>query len=269
MTFDYWGMHERTGMIKQMRLIAASMVCLCVVDISRASSVPDREGFLPLFNGADLTGWEYLGKSPLWGVKPDEPEVLQFIPEWLDEKTVVWGCSEQLWTSREYTNFVLRFDFMMPTNGNNGVGIRMLPLKDAAYYGFCEVQLLDDGGPAYFDADANKDICQPVQFCGSVYGVLPSRRDNSDRLHSSGCRSYVRKPGEWNGAEILVADSFIRVVLNGVVVTEGDVSVFKGDGDTPDGKLHPGLRRRSGPIGLLGYKGHNVKFRNLRVKELK
>ena len=57
-------------------------------------------------------------------------------------------------TEKEYGNFILRLEFLMPVNGNNGLGIRTPDSKvDAAYHGMCELQLLDDGGNAYYDAE--------------------------------------------------------------------------------------------------------------------
>lgn len=244
------------------------MSLVLVATLTAASHDPGRTepGFVPLFNGRDLSGWKYLGPKAVWGVREEEPGVLQYVPEWVD-KSVVLGGGEQLWTARDYTNFVLRFDFAMPSNGNNGVGIRMVPLKDSAYEGMCEIQLLDDGGRDYYDRNLNRDLNSPVAYCGSVYGVFASRRDNPHPGFAGG-GSYVRLPGEWNAAEIAVSGSQIRVEVNGVTVTRGDVARFRGDGDTPDGKKHPGLHRTCGPIGLLGYVGHNVKFRNIRIREL-
>ena len=114
-----------------------------------------NEGFVSLFNGVDLEGWE--GATAMYGVDPAEPGVLQCFPERKAE-----GSSGNLYTAKEYRNFVLRFEFMMPANGNNGLGIRMTePEKDAAYFGMCELQLLDDGGSAYYDAAAKKDKLKP------------------------------------------------------------------------------------------------------------
>jgi hypothetical protein len=48
---------------------------------------------------------------------------------------------------------------------------------------------------------------------------------------------------------------------------KADVSKFKGDGDTPDKRRHPGLHNRKGRIGWLGH-GCNVKWKNIRIKEL-
>ena len=98
------------------------------------------EGFVPLFNGKDLSGWA--GATSMYGVDEKEPGVLQCFPD----RKLPAGVRGDLYTDRPYTNFVLRFEYMMSPNGNNGLGVRMEPGKDAAYYGMCELQLLDDGG---------------------------------------------------------------------------------------------------------------------------
>lgn len=223
---------------------------------------PDENGFVSIFNGKDLSGWE--GATSVYGVDPREKGVLQCIP---GTTKFPDGRRANLVTVKEYGDFILRFEFKMTKNGNNGLGIRITDIyKDAAYYAMCELQLLDDGGEAYYDAKTRKDKLKPHQYTGSVYGVFPSRRDNAAEDFSGG-GSYVRKPGEWNQAEVRVVGSAIEVLLNGQLVTKGDVAKFKGNGDTPDEKPHPGLHNQKGRIGWLGH-GDNVKWRNIRIKEL-
>ena len=233
-----------------------------------ASSCVDSDGFKSLFNGKDLTGW--IGATAMYGVDPKEPGVLQCFPERHKK-----GMPGNLCTEGRYRNFVLRFEFCMPTNGNNGLGLRMTDVnRDAAYNAMCELQLLDDGGDSYYDAKAQMDKLHPYQYTGSVYGVVPARRDNfgkqipwKEKNFALG-GSYLKKAGMWNFEEVRVVGSEIEVYLNGVLITKADVSKFKGDGsDTPDGKAHPGLHNKEGHIGWLGH-GYNVKWRNIRIKEL-
>ena len=228
----------------------------------------DTDGFVSLFNGKDLTGW--IGATGMYGVSPDEPGVLQCFPD-----RHVKGQPGNLCTEKRFRNFVLRFEFCMPTNGNNGLGLRMPDANhNAAYDGMCELQLLDDGGDWYYDEKAGKDKLHPYQYTGSVYGVVPCRRDNvgiqvpSKAKNFTAGGSYVKKAGIWNFEEVRVIGSEIEVYMNGVLITKADVSKFKGDGtDTPDGKKHPGLHNKEGHIGWLGH-GANVKWRNIRIKEL-
>ena len=238
----------------------------CCFKSETCCKYPDaiNEGFVSLFNGYDLEGW--IGATESYGVDPKEPGVLQCFPG--------KGSGGNLCTAKQYKNFVLRFEFMMPTNGNNGLGIRMTDVnKDSAYYGMCELQLLDDGGSQYYDAAAKKDKLKPYQYTGSVYGCVPSRRDNVEKQiwgkekNFTAGGSYVRRPGMWNFEEVKVIGSEIEVYLNGYLITKADVSKFRGNGDTPDGRQHPGLHNAKGHIGWLGH-GHNVKWKNIRIKEL-
>ena len=68
-----------------------------------------NEGFVSLFNGVDLEGWE--GATAMYGVDPKEPGVLQCFPE-----RKVAGSSGNLYTAKEYENFVRRSTQGVPVN---------------------------------------------------------------------------------------------------------------------------------------------------------
>ena len=250
--------------MKMTFLAAAAALCAgaLAADCGYSDKLPD-EGFKPLFNGKDLSGWCWSGAETAYYVDADGNLTLDPTRK---------GAG-QLLTDRDYENFVLRFEFCMPSNGNNGVGIRCPLGKDAAYFGMCELQLLDDGGSRYYDSTNKQDKLKPYQYTGSVYGVVPALRDNVGKQiwgkekNFAGGGSYLRKPGLWNFEEVKVIGSEIEVYLNGILITKADVSKWKGDGDTPDGKKHPGLHTPKGRIGWLGH-GHHVMWRNIRVKEL-
>ena len=264
--------------MKKLLLLAAAAAlagCCCLCTGPYPETV--EEGFEPLFNGTDLSGWS--GATGMYGVEQlavplnngttNVVPVLACFPERKAD-----GQPGNLITEREYRNFILRFEFMMPENGNNGLGIRVPNAEvDAAYDGMCELQLLDDGGSSYYDAAAKKDKLRPYQYTGSVYGVVPSRRDNVDRQiwgkekNFTGGGSYVRRPGMWNFEEVKVIGSEIEVYLNGYLITKADVSKFRGDCDTPDKKPHPGLHNAKGHISWCGH-GCPVKWKNIRIKEL-
>ncbi len=100
-----------------------------------------------------------------------------------------------LYTEKEYADFVLRFEFRLTPAANNGIGIRAPLEGDAAYAGM-EIQVLEDGSPVYWDL-------QPYQYHGSVYGVVPARR------------GVLRPIGEWNTEEIVARGRRITVTVNG------------------------------------------------------
>jgi len=255
------------------KLLISSLALVAAVAVSGAE--PDAEGFVSLFNGKDLTGW--IG-SQSYGVEICKEKLangtVKEFPVLACQPGKGKGGGGNLCTEKQYENFILRFEFCMPPNGNNGLGIRMSDIKkDAAYWAMCELQLLDDGGSQYYDKQAKKDKLKPYQYTGSVYGIVPVKRDNYNQIWGKEKNftcggSYVRKPGMWNFEEVRVIGSRIQVILNGELVTDADVSKFKGDGtDTPDHRKHPGLHNKKGHIGWLGH-GHHVMWRNIRIKEV-
>ena len=254
-------------------LAVAGCCCLCGTE-----DYPETidEGFVSLFNGKDLSGW-YGSKKydvEIVEVKLNNGKVVtQPVIACFPDRKVEKDCGNLL-TEKEYRNFILRFEFLMPENGNNGLGIRVPnETVDAAYAGMCELQLLDDGGSWYYDKSNKVDKLKPYQYTGSVYGCVASRRDNVDKqiwgkdANFAGGGSYVRQPGMWNFEEVKGFGSEIEVYLNGYLITKADVSKFKGNGDTPDGKKHPGLHNAKGHISWCGH-GSPVKWKNIRIKEL-
>lgn len=197
------------------------------------SDEENAEGFVPLFNGEDLTGW--VG------------DTVGYVAE--EGKIVIYPKrgSGNLYTEKEYSDFVLRFEFKLTPGANNGLGIRA-PLKgDAAYVGM-ELQILDNTAHIY------KDL-KPYQYHGSIYGVVPAKR------------GYLKPVGEWNTQEVIAKGTKITVILNGVTIVDADIQEAI-DRGTVDGRDHPGLKRAAGHIGFLGH-GSHVEFRNIRIKELK
>ena len=266
--------------MKNIALLAAGAAlvggccCLCCDEGPYAETV--EEGFVSLFNGKDLSGWTGSGKYgvEVIDIKLNNGTVSKVPVIACQPERKVEGDCGNLITEKEYKNFILRFEFMMPENGNNGLGIRVPNEKvDAAYEGMCELQLLDDGGSSYYDKAAKKDKLKPYQYTGSVYGVFPSLRDNVGKQiwgkdgNFTGGGSYVRKPGMWNFEEVKVIGSEIEVYLNGYLITKADVSQWQGNKDTPDGRLHPGLHNVKGRISWCGH-GSPVMWKNIRIKEL-
>ena len=191
------------------------------------------EGFISLFDGKTLSGWvgnksSYLVKDGMIVIEPQG------------------GGGGNLYTEKEYGNFVLRFEFQLTPGANNGLGIHAPLEGDAAYVGK-ELQILDNEAEKYA-------TLQPYQYHGSVYGVISAKR------------GYLRPTGEWNQQEVRVQHPYVTVVLNGEVILEGNYLEASKNG-TLDKKEHPGLQRSRGHIGFLGH-GDVVRFRNIKIKEV-
>jgi len=196
-----------------------------------AAAAVSEEGFTPLFNGKDLTGWTGDTK----GYRAEDGAIV-VSPE----------ASGNLYTEREFRDFNFRFEFKLTPGANNGIGIRT-PLAGDAAYAAMEIQVLDDTGEAYRNL-------QPYQYHGSIYGVVPAKR------------GALKPVGEWNSEEITVQGRRVTVVLNGTTIVDADIDEAS-KGGTVDHRDHPGLKNQSGRIGFLGH-GTRVEFRNIRIREL-
>ena len=198
------------------------------------SAEEKKEGFKVLFDGTNMNEWT----GNLVDYKMEDGCIS------LPAETKFGG---NLYTKKEYSNFVYRFEFQLTPAANNGIGIRTPLEGDAAYVGM-ELQVLDNEHPVY------KNLSEH-QYHGSVYGIIPAKR------------GFLKPTGEWNTQEIIADGNHIKVTLNGTVILDGDIKKATANG-TLDGKAHPGLFNKSGHIGFLGH-GSAVKFRNIRIKELK
>ena len=98
-------------------------------------------GFTSLFNGKDLTGWEFRAKSP--DSEPIRFDGMKATPDGryvaIHGRLVVTTPSEgsriqQLWTSKEYqSNFVLKLEFRATPNADSGIFIRRPQLQCRDY----------------------------------------------------------------------------------------------------------------------------------------
>ena len=205
-----------------------------------------KEGFEVLFDGENLDQWtgNKINYVPMNGVI---------------NVSAHYGGDGNLYTKKEYSDFIFRFEFCFMKEGvNNGVGIRTPMGVDAAYEGM-EIQILDHDAPIY------KNL-REYQVHGSVYGIIPAKRIKSPKL------------GTWNTEEIWVKGDRIKVTVNGEVILDGNIrKACKGHNVSKDGsktnpytvdkKNHPGLFNKSGHIGFLGH-GEGLKLRNVRIKDL-
>lgn len=194
---------------------------------------PEEIGFEPLFDGSSLFPWT--GNTTDY--VPVNGELV------VDPKR---GGKGNLYTKKEYGDFHMKFEFQLTPGANNGLGIRTPIDGDAAYVGM-ELQILDNTSPMYAKL-------QPYQYHGSVYGIIPAKQ------------GFLKPVGEWNEEEVIAEGNHIKVILNGEVITDGDIVQAIKHG-TPDHKEHPGLLNKTGHIGFLGH-GSPLKFRNLRIKEI-
>ena len=193
------------------------------------ATAAEKDGFTSVFNGKDFIGWA----GPVENYEVVEGAVV-----------CKKGKGGTIYTKEQYGDFVVRLEFKVPANGNNGLAIRYPGTGDPAYTGMCELQVLDD---KYKGID-------PRQAHGSAYGMAAAKR------------GHQKPVGEWNTQEVTVKGSVIKVVLNGTTILDADLS--KVDPATFMGKSkHPGLALTKGHFGFAGH-GDAVQFRKIEIKKL-
>ena len=205
-----------------------------------------KEGFEMLFDGVNMDAWT----GNLDAYQPIDGAMYV---------TAAFGGTGNLYTKKEYADFVLRFEFCFEREGvNNGIGIRTPMGVDAAYHGM-EIQVLHHDAPIYANL-------REYQVHGSVYGIIPAKRIKWGPL------------GEWHSEEIRIKGDRITVTVDGQVIVDGNIrTACKGHNVAPKGANenpytvdhlnHPGLFNKKGHIALCGH-GEGLKYRNIRVKEL-
>lgn len=189
-----------------------------------------KRGFVSLFDGKTLDGWQ--GDVKGYAVE--------------DGAIVCHGSN--LYTKKEYANFILRFEVKVPPATNSGAGIRA-PLEGPAAFNGIELQIIDNDG-----WEKKHPKLEAWQYHGSIYGVVPAKQVS------------LKPAGQWNTEEIIADGSHIKVTLNGTVIVDVDIAEKK----PIDDHEHPGLHNAKGYIGWQGHgiPGDPVAFRNIRIKEL-
>jgi hypothetical protein len=229
-----------------LRLLTAIGIGTSTIRTIRAQTA--ESGFTSLFNGKDLTGWIYGRRAG--NVENKAGKGYQV------ENGVLFSTTEDggnLYTAKEYADFVLRFEFKLTENANNGIGIRA-PLEGDAAYVAMEIQVLDDSGSQYRKL-------RPAQYHGSIYDMVAAKR------------GFQKPVGEWNTEEITAKGRQITVVLNDVTIVDASLDDVKDEATLakhrdltrPEGSR--GIANTKGRIGLLGH-GTRVDFRNIRIRTL-
>ncbi|MBL8889187.1 MAG: DUF1080 domain-containing protein [Planctomycetaceae bacterium] len=191
----------------------------------------DLSKFKSLYNGKDLSGWKTTGN---WIPQKDGSLLIQ--PR---EGEQGWERYDAyLWSEKQYKDFVLDFEYAYPEGGNSGAYFRVADRKDPVTRGI-EIQILDS---------SKKDGALTSHDHGGLIGTdVPASKNMS------------RPPGEWNRMVLTCIGSHLQVELNGekVIDTQLDMTAMK------DRALQ----------GYIGFQDHgqpnDIKFRNIRVRELK
>ena len=224
----------------------------------------EEEGFEPLFNGQDLSGWKIpVGDNGHWKV----------VDGVIDYDALSEGPDKEkhLWTEREFGDFVLKIDWRIKKT--TGLYDMPIVLPDGTHK-------LDEDGKEIKIPTPNADSgiylrgsgkaqvniwCWPIGS-GEVYGYRMNKEMPPEVRAGVTPKVRADNPaGEWNTFVITMKGDRLRVELNGQTVIENAQLP-----DVPE----------AGPIALQHHGGMNPKtgeysaasslmqFRNISIKEL-
>jgi hypothetical protein len=171
----------------------------------RAADEPAADGFVSIFNGKDLTGWE--GNPKLWSVK-DGAITGQTTPEnKITRNTFI------IWKGGKLTDFELRLKFKMQ-GGNSGVQYRSKDRGDFVVAGYqADIDaantytgiLYEEGGRGFI-ANLGQRVIVGADGKIKVVEKIAEPKD---------IRAAV-KQGDWNEYVIVARGNHITQTINGV-----------------------------------------------------
>ncbi len=237
-----------------MRYVGLAVVlCVGILFVAHpafaAPAAGDEAGFVSIFNGKDLTGWD--GDPKLWSVKDGSIVGQTTADNPLKTNTFL------IWRAGTPGDFVLRFSYRIE-NHNSGMQYRSHEIEGVPW------------GMGGYQAD----ILGDASLSGIVYeergrGIL-AKVGEKVNIKSDGKLDVVGKTGEaatltagvklkdWNDYEVIAEGNHVIQKINGQVMSE-----FTDD--------QTDKRAMEGLVGLQLHAGPpmRIDFKNLRVKDLK
>jgi len=189
-------------------------------------------GWIPLFNGKDLTGWTC--KPGAWAA---------------EDGVLTRKGGSDIWTEGRFGDFVLDLEFKITKGTNSGVFFRTADIRDCVQTGI-EMQVLDSYGK---ETVGKHD-------CGAIYDCLAPSKNTA------------RPPGEWNHVVLTCKGPKINIVLNGAQIIDMDLDQWTEPHENPDGSQNKyrTAYKNMPRVGYIGFQDHGkpVRYRNVRIKRL-
>lgn len=203
--------------------------------------MPDDLGFVSIFNGKDLFGWQGLVENPITRSKMNKQELLKKQKEadekmyknWSVKDGAIWfsGHGANLCSFKDYGDFELYVDWKITKNGDSGIYLRCTP----------QVQI--------WDTSRVKSGAQVGS--GGLF---------NNKKHESKPLKVADNPlDDWNTFRIIMIEEKVSVWLNGEMVVDDVIMENYWDRSQPIFK--------TGPIELQAH-GNELAFRNIYVREI-
>jgi hypothetical protein len=199
------------------RTAAAALAIGLILGQFPATAADKDEGWIPLFNGKDLTGWTTHAKpnpgayEKVVAKKNNDGKVVGFIGETKDGKQIpLWTVKEDgtlvgsgphshLFTEKDdFTDFQYRVEAKINDKGNSGQYFRAK---------------LEPGFPAGYECQINATGGDPIRT-GSLYPdgrtKLPMFKKDITVMNNA-----PNKPDEWFTQEVIAKGNHIQIFVNG------------------------------------------------------
>ena len=197
------------------------------------------DGWLLLFNGKDLDGWQTSSKKAS-KVPVEEASINPH------------GCGGYMMIhEKTWSDFILALDFKISKGCNSGVFVRTHPLeprpgKDVGFNGI-EIAIDDTKTAGFVDTGAIYDLVKPS-------------------------KNAMKPVGEWNHMVITCDGPKISVELNGETVTRMNLDEWTDANQRPDGSAHKfDVAYKDHPrFGYIGLQDHGSAcwYKNIKLKPL-
>lgn len=222
---------------------------------STPSPAEAEAGFVAMFDGATLTGWD--GDPTYWRVE-DGAIVGEITPA-----TIVKRNTFLIWRGGDPGDFELKLEYRVSAEGNSGVNYRSVQLTDAPWSlaGYqADIDGENRGEPRFLHTGQNYEergrtfLARRGEITRVDASGAPARIGS---LGDAAALAGVIKAGDWNEYHLIARGGVLIHLLNGQVTS---VVV---DDDTKHRRAH----------GLIGVQVHvgppmKVEYRHLRLKKL-
>lgn len=245
------------GALAMGAVLLAQPALLPAADHSRRPLIEDRsgeKGFLRIFNGKDLTGWE--GDPKLWSVKDGA------ITGQTTAERPTKGNTFLIWTNGTVADFELRCSFKLTPGdakgfANSGIQYRS-KVFDAVNWVVGGYQADMEAGPTYTGILYEERMRGILALRGEK--VLLDKDGKKQVLGSLGDAVEIGaaiKRGDWNEYVIIARGNHLQHIING----KPTVDVVDED---------QAKRAQSGVLALQLHAGPPMmaQFRNIRLKKL-
>ena len=239
-------------------LLLFSMVAL-------SQSTPNKKGFVKIFDGKTLNGWE--GDKKYWRVENGS-----IIGE-ITPATLLKTNSFLIWRGGKPADFELMLEFKITKNGNSGINYRSVEVENVphALKGY---QADIDGAINYTGQNYEERKRTTLAYRGEIVQVKALQKSAADSLQnfiknnvwsqrvvtgslgtSDLLKTKINFEG-WNTCRLIIKGKNLKHFINGILMSE----VI--DNDKVNGKL-------SGLIGVQVHVGPpmRVEYRNIMLKQ--